>query len=128
MKKLLLRLCSTALLPVAWTILTIVLLCIPGSDFPDEGSFGFQIDNLDKVVHVFLFGGIVLFWGFYIRRSVEPQLQKKIILITLFSILLGVIMEFIQLWFIPERSFDNWDIVADSFGAILFGAYHILFR
>ena len=128
MKKLLLRLCSTAWIPAAWTLFTIILLCIPGSDFPDDGTFGFQLDGIDKAVHVILFGGIVLFWGFYTKRNVDPQIQKSILMITLYSILLGVVMEFIQLWFIPERSFDKWDIVADSSGAILFGAYHILFR
>jgi hypothetical protein len=128
MKKLLLWLCANALIPSFWTILTIVLLCIPGSDFPSDGTFGFQVDGLDKVVHVILFGGIVLFWGFYIKRSANPRKQREILLIVLSTITLGIVLEFVQLYFIPDRSFDKWDIVADSAGAIVIGVYHLYLR
>jgi VanZ family protein len=128
MKKLLLWLCKTALLPILWAILTIVLLCIPGSDFPSEESFAFQFDGMDKVIHVILFGGIVLLWGFYIKRSAEPRKRKEILLITLSTIALGIALEFVQLYFIPDRSFDKWDMVADSAGAIVIGIYHTYLR
>lgn len=36
----------------------------------------------------------------------------------LFSIGLGVIMEFVQVNYIPNRSFDNWDIVWDGIGSV----------
>lgn len=36
----------------------------------------------------------------------------------LFSIGLGVIMEFVQVNYIPNRSFDNWDIVWDGIGSL----------
>jgi len=128
MKKILLRLCSNIFIPAAWTIITIVLLCIPGSDLPTDSSFVFQIDGFDKFVHVILFGGIVLLWGFYYKRTEDRQGQRSILYIILFSIGLGIAMEFIQLYFIPDRSFDKWDILADSGGAVLFGTYHLFLR
>ena len=128
MKKLLLKLCSTIFLPAAWTILTIVLLCIPGSDLPTDSSFVFQIDGFDKFIHVILFGGLVLFWGFYLKRTDSRKEQRFIVIIILSSIALGIILEFIQLFFIPDRSFDKWDILADSAGAVLLGGYHIYLR
>jgi VanZ like family len=118
------KLFSYLILPVGWTLLTIVLLCLPGSAIPDAGFFGMEgFDNIDKVVHVILFGGIVLFWGLYMRyrRDQQRSAWKLIVLFISISITLGVVLEYIQFYFIPFRSFDKYDIVADSAGAIVAG-------
>ena len=46
------------------------------------------------------------------------------ILIALLSSVLGVVLEFLQLYYIPGRTFDLIDMVADATGAIL--AYILL--
>ncbi len=114
------RLSSRKLFPISWTILTIGLLCIPGSALPGNGSF-FNIPHFDKVVHVGLFGGIVLFWGgYYAFGSAQPANWRKLtILWTVLSIALGIVLEYVQFYFIPLRSFDRGDIVADTAGAII---------
>lgn len=119
MRPLLQKLCSKKLLPIVWTIITIVLLCLPGSSIPG-GGFVFNIPNLDKIVHVILFGGIVLFWGaHYAFRPERPQGWKKlVILLAILSTGLGIVLEYVQFYFIPQRSFDRGDIVADASGAI----------
>lgn len=119
MRSLLQKLCSKKLLPIGWTIITIVLLCLPGSSIPGEG-FVFNIPNLDKIVHVILFGGIVLFWGaHYAFRPERPQgWQKLVILLAILSTGLGIVLEYVQFYFIPLRSFDIYDIVADTSGAL----------
>jgi len=117
------KLCSTLIVPVGWTVLTVILLCLPGSTIPGNGLF--SIPHLDKVVHVALFGGIVLFWGFYKRtyRQAGRQWQLNIIIITLLTVILGIVLEYLQLYYVPNRSFDMGDIIADATGAILVLGY-----
>jgi VanZ family protein len=118
------RICAWKLLPVFWTLVTIFLLCLPGSTLPNEGFF--SIPHFDKYVHVILFGGIVLLWGFhlYFRRTGELKWRETIIFLTLFTINLGIVLEFLQLYCIPNRSFDNGDIFADMGGAVAAGLFH----
>ena len=103
---------------ITWTILTLVLLCLPGSALPGKGIF--SIPHLDKVAHIILFGNFVLFWCLYAgsRKWTSVTLYYIIIYIVLISINLGIAMEFIQLKFIPNRGFDVWDIVADGLGSV----------
>jgi VanZ family protein len=41
---------------------------------------------------------------------------------------LGIGLEFLQRDYIPNRSFDEYDIIADSTGAILAAVYHLFVR
>lgn len=105
------------LLPLSWTLLTIILLCLPGSVIPGAGIFA--TNNLDKIVHFILFGGIVLLWGLYIRKTWSPAMYIKTALgATLFSIALGIVLEYVQRYFISNRTFDTRDILADAAGAV----------
>lgn len=111
---------SRILYPIAWTIIVIGLLCIPGKSLPGLGLLG--IKHLDKIIHIFLFGGFVLLWGIYAwnnKGSVKGWLWT-LVLICLISLVIGIVMEFIQAAFIPQRSFDVWDIWADLVGSLLF--------
>ena len=61
------KLTSSLSIPLGWTVLTIVLLCLPGSAFPGGGFF--NIPHLDKVIHVILFGGVTIFWCLYFMQK-----------------------------------------------------------
>ncbi len=117
------RFFSSKFFPVAWTIFTIALLCLPGSMVPGTGLFGLK--NLDKVVHVILFGLNVLFWGWHFAAIERPERRLRYIFLGAVAlvILLGVLMEYVQLYFIPNRSFDVGDIMADAIGAVLAGIW-----
>ena len=105
--------------PVGWTLLTIILLCLPGSAIP---RVGIGLGNIDKFVHFLLFGFIAMSWTINFSLKSPIQWKKWLIIFCLFSISLGIALEFVQLYFIPNRDFDVWDIVADSLGAIVFSA------
>ena len=117
------RIFSYKFFPLSWTLFTILLLCLPGSMVPGTGIFALK--NLDKIVHVMLFGMNVLFWGWHYETSPRETRQLKFIFIaaTAMTILLGIIMEYVQLYFIPNRSFDGYDILADAVGAVLAGLW-----
>lgn len=113
------KLCRNKRFPTLWTILTIVLLCLPGAAIPGLGLFG--IKNLDKFAHIILFGGIVFSWTVYVY-SKQQLLDKALIticLIAVASVALGIIMEFIQFYLIPNRQFDTGDIWANLAGSVL---------
>lgn len=117
------KLTSSILIPLGWTLLTIVLLCLPGSAFPSKGLFNLDIPHLDKVVHVILFGGVTVFWCLYFLRKHPSGNTWKYTVLTIAAcaIALGICMEYVQFNFIPNRSFDPGDIMANSLSAIAFG-------
>jgi VanZ family protein len=90
---------------------------------PGTGIFGLK--NLDKIVHVMMFGMNVLFWGWHFEASERESKKLRIIFVaaTFIMISLGVVMEYVQLYFIPNRSFDGYDILADVVGAVLAGLW-----
>ncbi len=63
----------------------------------------------------------VLFWGLhYAYSNPEPSRFRTVVIIaTIFMIVLGVAMEYVQKYFVPNRSFDSWDIVADIAGCVI---------
>jgi VanZ family protein len=117
-KNLLRKTYFTLLAAIGWFITSIVLLTLPGTAFPQE-------DWLDKVwfdkwVHIGMFALLVLLWCLAIRSLKKDIFSRK--LIRVFSIIAiiflgyGIGMEFIQKNFIPYRSFDSGDIIADAVG------------
>jgi len=113
------RLSSNRIFPIIWTLLTIGLLCLPGKVIPGLGLFG--IKHLDKLAHIVLFGGFVLLWGLYSwqRKKLRFDWPFALAGITVLSIILGIAMEYVQVNFVPNRSFDVWDIWADVVGSVL---------
>src|ERR1700730_9192143 len=106
-------------LALIWSIVTQVLLSLPGSVFPSKGLF--SIPHLDKVAHLGLFGGLVFFWSlfFYFKKPAPAIGSGTLWLIVFLATAYGVIMEYIQKYFIPNRSFDRGDIVADMAGSLI---------
>jgi hypothetical protein len=117
------------LVPLLWTAITIIALCIPGSDLPEPGLLN-TIENFDKLVHLILFGGIVLLWGSWShhRNADDRKWFKDICGITLAVVLLGIAMEYVQLYLVANRDFDKADISADIAGAIGAFGYLIMVR
>jgi VanZ family protein len=100
---------------VTWFLITTILLCLPGSAFPKEHWF----DKiwLDKWIHIGLFAFMVFLWC----RAFLHGVQKRAVAfkrIAFYFFLYGIVMEFIQKYFIPNRSFDIADVIADGIGCI----------
>jgi VanZ family protein len=110
---------SSFLLAIAWFIGSTVLLTLPGSSFLKEN----WLDKLwiDKWVHIALIAIMVTLWCRVILKKKVRYTSVKIIFIyiSLLCLSYGIGMEFIQKYFIPNRSFEVGDIVADAGGCIL---------
>lgn len=89
---------------------------MPGSDIPKSSLF--EILYLDKWVHIGMFGLLTILWGYPFFRINEDTV-KLFYKITGLIILYGIAMEFVQKYLADQRSFDVFDIIADSVGSIL---------
>lgn len=102
-----------------WTGMIFFLLTIPTGTMESVPLLG--IPNLDKIVHVILFGVFVWLWCAYLSKNNKPLV---IFLVALAAAFYGVGMEFYQDRF-TTRAFELADIVADIVGAALGGlAFH----
>ena len=104
---------------IFWFIIITTLLCLPGTDLP-------KINWLDKIwidkwVHIILFLLLVvsLCWGMLGKNSLKKSFQNIFRWVAILSLIYGIIMEVVQHYFIPFRSFDIGDILADGVGSLL---------
>lgn len=104
------------LLAISWFIISVILLTLPGSAIPKEDWLG-KI-WIDKWVHVGMFSVMVYLWCVVVlKQNVENEKLKLIFwIVSAFCLTYGIGMEFVQKYFIPNRSFDVGDIIADAVG------------
>ena len=122
------RLLSHRFLAVTWTNIIFILLALPGKMLPDENKLA--VPQLDKLVHIVLFGTFVFLWSFYFAASGKKRNLRRLFLrMVLIACLYGTAMEFIQKYFIPNRDFDVLDIAADVVGALAgYGVVSLLMK
>jgi VanZ family protein len=109
---------SSIVFAVTWLLLVTILLCIPGTKLP---KIGWQDKIwLDKWIHVFLFMVLVILWtkAYSNKKNTQQGSRKIFIQIMVIGCLYGVLMEIVQKYFIPFRSFDLGDILADGIGCV----------
>jgi len=101
-------------------IITVILLCLPGTgQFPASWWFR-KIPQFDKLVHIGMFG--MLCFLFHLpawKSNLENKARQRWFwFISIGCILYGTGMEFVQRELIIGRSFEEADILADSVGAL----------
>jgi VanZ family protein len=103
---------------IIWFLISLWLLTLPGEKIPHIDWF--DTLQVDKLVHITLFFILCFLFMWAIKQTVTNATNKIIwfTCIALFGILYGVAIEFIQRDYIPNRSFDIWDIAADTVGSI----------
>ena len=106
-------------LALGWLLLVTFLLVLPGSAFPKETWLS-KI-QFDKLVHIGIFAVMVWLFcrAFYQKNTSLQKLKNTFIIITASAILYGLLMEFVQKNLVPNRSFDEWDLLADAIGAFI---------
>ncbi|MEZ4938353.1 MAG: VanZ family protein [Crocinitomicaceae bacterium] len=107
------------LLPaILWTVFVISISLTPGNEFPKLEK---EFEHIDKLVHVFLYSGLSFLWYYDLRRSGIAQMIKLRTDVFLSFVLLGlgVLLETLQHFFVPMRTFDIWDIVSNGIGIVI---------
>ncbi len=103
-------------LPVAiWSLLTAVLLLLPGDEVPDPGLW----DWLDKPAHAVLFA---IHFALLPRALAGARLRESRLAVpAVLSGLYALVLEAAQIR-VPGRSWDLWDLVADFVGIAVVAA------
>jgi len=104
---------------IIWFWISFWLFTLPGSAIPEFDLFH-KVQG-DKLVHAFIFFLLGYLFIAPLKHHVN-QVRKRIywfIAITIFFILYGISIEFIQKNYIPFRSFDIGDIYADMVGSLI---------
>ena len=104
---------------ILFFIITVILLTLPGTSFPK--SHLFDIPYFDKWVHIGMFSILCILFSLPFKNRSISRSQKVqwIWLITILGIGFGISMEFVQKYWVANRSFELGDIAADSIGCIL---------
>jgi len=105
-----------------WFILIFILLIIPGKNLP-EVTFLDKI-YFDKWVHITLFA-VQVHLSYTALKKIYPFSSPVFLNAALYAWLYGIAMEFVQKYWVPNRSFDITDIIADGVGCFI--AY-LIFR
>ncbi|MBS1578087.1 MAG: VanZ family protein [Bacteroidetes bacterium] len=99
-----------------WFVITLLLLFTPGNELPTITWF--EKYYCDKIVHATIFG-VLAFLFIYPRRKDEVELKNLWVFIVLMACLIyAIASEMIQHLFIPHRTGDILDFLADSVGAL----------
>lgn len=103
---------------IAWWALSLYLFTLPGSAFPKAN----WLDKVqaDKWVHAFLFFVLVYLFLRPLKSAWQQARAKHFCwLVPVLALGYGIAIEFIQRAYIPNRSFDLGDIMADAAGCLL---------
>jgi len=110
---------STIIFAVIWLLIVTTLLCIPGTQLPKikwDDKIWF-----DKWIHVLLFMILVMLWNkvYSGKKNIHLNTRKIFFQIMIVGFVYGILMELVQKYFIPYRSFDLMDILADGAGCAI---------
>ena len=88
--------------------------------FSGIDTSSFHIPHLDKIVHFIFYFGMVIFGVVALKEQVGQQfkLSKTLVVVFLFSVCYGIIIEVIQATYTVNRQGDILDGVANSIGAL----------
>jgi VanZ family protein len=100
-------------LAITYFIIITILFCLPGSALPKENWFNRV--GFDKVVHFCFFAALLFLW----RTAYDKTLKNLTAVLLSFGFIYGILIEIIQTKWVPNRSFDLYDIVADAVGAVM---------
>lgn len=105
---------------IAWFFLVLFLICLPGSDIPTVENWLNYI-YFDKLVHIGLFSVLTFLFIYPVTRLdlTNPVKKNTAIKIAIAAWVWALATEFIQKYFIPDRSFDMYDWAADSLGILI---------
>jgi VanZ family protein len=103
---------------IIWFIISTILLVIPGNDIPRGGFF--NLTYFDKMVHFIMFFLLTFFFSFPFTTSAQPRQAIKhwFQSIAVYVLAYGIMMEFIQKYWVQGRSFDFSDIIYDALGSL----------
>ncbi len=78
-----------------------------------------KFSSSDKVYHVICYMIMSILWAFFVFTKVKSFKNSYRLTLTTSIIAFGIIIEYLQLYLTDYRSFDWWDVLANSVGVFL---------
>ena len=79
-----------------------------------------DVTNIDKIVHVCMYGGLELvIWIEYLRHHSNLNWVKILVLGIIAPIILGGLLELAQMYLTQKRSGEWADLIADAAGVLI---------
>jgi VanZ family protein len=78
-----------------------------------------KINGNDKLYHCVCYAIMAFLWSLYFSQRPERFKNKQKLYIASTIIAFGIIIEYLQLFLTNYRSFDWWDVLANTIGVIL---------
>lgn len=111
---------------IVWSVIILVLTLSPGVYIPQE--FDWKLIREDLLAHFFVFAVLVfLMMQGFTRQHTNASLRSNAsVYAVVIAVVYGGVLEVIQ-GFIPERSFDYFDMVANAVGSFSgWGAFTLM--
>jgi len=102
-------------LSIIWSIIIIIFCSLPNSNIPRNRII--SIPHFDKIIHF----GIYFILSLLILYETKIKIGKKktvFIFTSIFSFVLGLLIEIEQHYLINSRTGDLYDLIADVLGTI----------
>ena len=101
------------------SILVVAIICYLSFFTPPKTDME-EIPNIDKLVHLCMYGGLTLvLWFEYLRRHTEICWRRIVLLGIVFPVLMSGMIEILQATCTSNRSGDWLDFVANCAGVLL---------
>ncbi len=108
------KLLKTNILSIITALVILYLSLTNASTFDKVGDFG--IKHIDKVVHICMYFGLMIMLLFENRLTLKNN--RSMILIGIFPLAYGILMELLQTWFTTTRTGDIVDALFDLVGIL----------
>lgn len=92
-------------------VITITLSCMPSNNLSNNSFLNLPYG--DKLAHFIAYSSLGFTWG----NALYPK-KDYIIKTLIFLVLLGLVIEFIQFYFLVGRFFEMYDIIANIIGSL----------
>lgn len=100
-------------------------LLIVGSLIKINAGASVKTGQIDKVFHFSAYFGLTVIWQLFFLVKSKQENMRPSLWICFFAIIFGIVIEILQDTLTTYRSFESWDIVANTGGVML--AYAILY-
>lgn len=109
-----------------WLLFVTVALLTPGNNLPKVPLFPYA----DKLIHFGVFAVLTFLWARVGTLDEEKEIKwgKLLTNLLVFSIFFPIFIEYLQMY-VPNRSFELEDILANLFGGLIgFSGFIILYN
>ena len=99
---------------IIFSLIILILCILPQNDIPESRI---NIPHFDKILHFGVYFILAIIFSFELQKLYS--IFSKILIILIYSFILGAAIEIIQNYLIETRSGDWFDLIADIVGSIV---------